>query len=408
MINLLAFLIIAYITLRVLLDIYQIYYIKNANASDADLKLFSIDIDYFKRSNSYNISKLFLSIINVLITGIILSYFIFLGGIQDINNNIEKLNISYVNQELAIVIFFVVFMTVINMPIGLYKTFYIEEKFGFNKSSLSLYIKDSLLSLILGVVIVSILFSALNVLFISYPDYWWFYIWLLYILFNIFILYAYPIFIAPLFNEFKKLSDKSIIEVVNSISKKTNFNVSNIYVMDGSKRSAHSNAYFTGFHKSKRIVFFDTLLSMLTPNEIEAVLAHEIGHYKKNHILKSMLMSLVFSFLAFYFMYNITLIDSFFYELNINPSSPGQLIIFFSLILPSVLFFLNPFFSSLSRKNEFEADNYAKDFSNKDDLISSLKKLYKENLTILKTSPLYSSIYNSHPTVFERINNLKS
>ena len=408
MINLLAFLVIGYITLKVLLDIYQIYYIKNANASDADLKLFSIDIDYFKRSNSYNISKLFLSIINVVITGIILSYFVLLGGIQDFNNNIEKLNISYVNQELAIVISFVVFITVINIPTGLYKTFYIEEKFGFNKSSLSLYIKDSLLSLILGVVIVSILFSALNVLFISYPDYWWFYIWLVYILFNIFILYAYPIFIAPLFNEFKKLSDKSIIEVVNSLSKKTNFSVSNIYVMDGSKRSAHSNAYFTGFHKSKRIVFFDTLLSMLTPNEIEAVLAHEIGHYKKNHILKSMLMSLVFSFLAFYFMYNITLIDSFFYELNINPSSPGQLIIFFSLILPSVLFFLNPFFSSLSRKNEFEADNYAKDFSNKDDLISSLKKLYKENLTILKTSPLYSSIYNSHPTVFERINNLKS
>jgi STE24 endopeptidase len=313
-----------------------------------------------------------------------------------------------VDQELAIVIFFVVFMTVINIPIGLYKTFYIEEKFGFNKSNLSLYIKDFLLSLIIGVVVVSILFSVLNVLFISYPDYWWFYIWLVYILFNIFILYAYPIFIAPLFNEFKKLSDKSIIEVVNSLSKKTNFSVSNIYVMDGSKRSAHSNAYFTGFHKSKRIVFFDTLLSMLTPNEIEAVLAHEIGHYKKNHILKSMLMSLVFSFLAFYFMYNITLIDSFFYELNINPRSPGQLIIFYSLILPSVLFFLNPFFSSLSRKNEFEADNYAKDFSNKDDLISSLKKLYKENLTILKTSPLYSSIYNSHPTVFERINNLKS
>ena len=408
MINLLAFLVIGYITLKVLLDIYQIYYIKNADVSDADLELFSIDIDYFNRSNSYNISKLFISIINVIITGIILSYFIFLGGIQDINNNIEKLNISYVNQELAIVIFFVVFMTVINMPIGLYKTFYVEEKFGFNKSSLSLYIKDSLLSLVLGLVIISILFSTLNFLFTSYPDYWWFYIWLVYILFNIFILYAYPIFIAPLFNEFKKLSDKSIIGVINSLSKKTNFSVSNIYVMDGSKRSAHSNAYFTGFHKSKRIVFFDTLLTMLTPNEIEAVLAHEIGHYKKNHILKSMLMSLVFSFLAFYLMYNITLINSLFYELRINPNSPGQLIIFFSLVVPSILFFLNPFFSSLSRKNEFEADNYAKDFSNKDDLISSLKKLYKENLTILKTSPLYSSIYNSHPTVFERINNLKS
>ena len=178
--------------------------------------------------------------------------------------------------------------------------------------------------------------------------------------------------------------------------------------MDGSKRSAHSNAYFTGFHKSKRIVFFDTLLSMLNPNEVEAVLAHEIGHYKKNHILKSMLMSLIFSFLAFYFIYNITLIESLFIGLKINANSPGELVIFFSLVLPSVLFFLNPLFSSFSRKNEFEADNYAKNYSNKDNLISSLKKLYKENLTILKTSPLYSRVYNSHPTVFERINNLKS
>ena len=165
MINLLAFLVIGYITLKVLLDIYQIYYIKNADVSDADLELFSIDIDYFNRSNSYNISKLFISIINVIITGIILSYFIFLGGIQDINNNIEKLNIPYVNQELAIVIFFVVFMTVINMPIGLYKTFYVEEKFGFNKSSLSLYIKDSLLSLVLLAISLSFIaaITSLNV-----------------------------------------------------------------------------------------------------------------------------------------------------------------------------------------------------------------------------------------------------
>ena len=407
MINILAFLIIGYVGFKVLLDVHQIYYIKNAHATNDDLELFSIDIDYFYRSNSYNISKLYVSIFNMFIMGIILFYFIFSGGIQNITNIIEELNITYINHDLAIVIFFVVFMTLVNMPVGLYKTFYIEEKYGFNKSNLGLYLKDSLLSLILGILIISVLFSTFNILFITYPDYWWLYIWIVYILFNIFILYAYPIFIAPLFNEFKKLSDTAIIEVVNNLSKKTNFSVSNIYVMDGSKRSAHSNAYFTGLHKSKRIVFFDTLLSMLTPNEVEAVLAHEIGHYKKNHILKSMLMSLVFSFLAFYIIYNLTLLDSLFIGLQIDANSPGELIIFFSLVIPSVLFFLNPLFSSLSRKNEFEADNYAKNFSDRNNLISSLKKLYKENLTILKTSPLYSKIYNSHPTVFERINNLK-
>jgi len=407
MINILAFLIIGYVGFKVLLDVHQIYYIKNAHATNDDLELFSIDIDYFYRSNSYNISKLYVSIFNMFIMGIILFYFIFSGGIQNITNIIEELKITYINHDLAIVIFFVVFMTLVNMPVGLYKTFYIEEKYGFNKSNLGLYLKDSLLSLILGILIISVLFSTFNILFITYPDYWWLYIWIVYILFNIFILYAYPIFIAPLFNEFKKLSDTAIIEVVNNLSKKTNFSVSNIYVMDGSKRSAHSNAYFTGVHKSKRIVFFDTLLTMLTPNEVEAVLAHEIGHYKKNHILKSMLMSLVFSFLAFYIIYNLTLLDSLFIGLQIDANSPGELIIFFSLVIPSVLFFLNPLFSSLSRKNEFEADNYAKNFSDRNNLISSLKKLYKENLTILKTSPLYSKIYNSHPTVFERINNLK-
>ena len=408
MINILTFLIIGYICLKVLLDIHQIYYIKNAHATHDDLKLFSIDINYFHKSNSYNISKLYLSIINMLVMSILLFYFVFLGGILHLKNIIDNIGISYLTQDLALVISFVVIMTLINLPTGLYRTFYIEEKFGFNKSNLVLYLKDSILSLIIGIIIVSMLFFAFDILFLTYPDDWWLYIWIVYILFNLFILYAYPIFIAPLFNEFEKLSDKTIIEVVNSLSKKTDFSISNIYVMDGSKRSAHSNAYFTGFHKSKRIVFFDTLLSMLNPKEVEAVLAHEIGHYKKNHILKSMLMSLIFSFLAFYFIYNITLIESLFIGLKINANSPGELVIFFSLVLPSVLFFLNPLFSSFSRKNEFEADNYAKNYSNKDNLISSLKKLYKENLTILKTSPLYSRVYNSHPTVFERINNLKS
>jgi STE24 endopeptidase len=222
------------------------------------------------------------------------------------------------------------------------------------------------------------------------------------------VLFAYPTIIAPMFNDFKKLSDKEIINIIKTLSNKTNFNVTDVYVMDGSKRSKHSNAYFTGFYKSKRIVFFDTLLDILTPKEVQAVLAHEIGHYKKKHITKSMILSLFISLAGLYLLFQVSMYTPLFIDLGINPNSTSQLVIFFSLVLSPVLYFLNPIFSSISRKNEFEADNYAKEYSDKNDLITSLKKLYKENLTLIKTSPIYSQVYNSHPTVFERINNLQS
>jgi STE24 endopeptidase len=232
--------------------------------------------------------------------------------------------------------------------------------------------------------------------------------WIAYIIFNVIVLFAYPTIIAPMFNDFKRLSDKEIINIIKTLSNKTNFNVTDVYVMDGSKRSKHSNAYFTGFYKSKRIVFFDTLLDILTPKEVQAVLAHEIGHYKKKHITKSMILSLFISLAGLYLLFQVSMYTPLFINLGINPDSTSQLVIFFSLILSPVLYFLNPIFSSISRKNEFEADNYAKEYSDKNDLITSLKKLYKENLTLIKTSPIYSQVYNSHPTVFERINNLQS
>ena len=195
---------------------------------------------------------------------------------------------------------------------------------------------------------------------------------------------------------------------INNLSKETNFNISDVYVMDGSRRSNHSNAYFTGFHKNKRIVFYDTLLDLLTPNEIKSVLAHEIGHYMKKHIIQSMFISFFVSLLFFYIVYQIVSLEILFIELNMNMLSTSHIVILFSLLLPSILYFIAPFFSILSRKNEYEADNYAKLYSDKNDLITSLLKLNKENLNLIKSSPIYSSMYNSHPTVFERINNLKT
>ena len=409
MIDMILFFVVGfYILLKISLDIHQIQYIKGTKISSDELDLFSIDSRYVEKSISYNIDKLSASILNTLITGTMLMYFVFFGGIDDLSTIIKDVNIFQLNTDLLTIILFIFIMSFVNMPLDVYKTFYIEEKHGFNKNTINQYLKDTLISLILTLLIVSLLFSIFHTLFQEYPESWWLYMWITYIIFNVIVLFAYPTIIAPMFNDFKRLSDKEIINIIKTLSNKTNFNVTDVYVMDGSKRSKHSNAYFTGFYKSKRIVFFDTLLDILTPKEVQAVLAHEIGHYKKKHITKSMILSLFISLAGLYLLFQVSTYTPLFIELGINPDSTSQLVIFFSLVLSPVLYFLNPIFSSISRKNEFEADNYAKEYSDKNDLITSLKKLYKENLTLIKTSPIYSQVYNSHPTVFERINNLES
>tara|TARA_X000001036_G_C20586790_1_gene769077 strand:+ start:31 stop:1260 length:1230 start_codon:yes stop_codon:yes gene_type:complete len=396
-----------YILTKISLDIHQIQYIKGTKISNDELDLFSIDSRYVEKSISYNVDKLFASILNTLISGAVLMYFVFFGGIDNLSVILNDANIFQLNADLLTIMLFIFIISLINMPLDVYKTFYIEEKHGFNKNTVNQYLKDSLISLILTLLIVALLFSIFHTLFLEYPESWWLYMWIAYILFNVIVLFAYPTIIAPIFNDFKKLSDEKIIDIIKTLSNKTDFNITDVYVMDGSKRSKHSNAYFTGFYKSKRIVFFDTLLEILTPKEVQAVLAHEIGHYKKNHITKSMILSLFISLAGLFLLFHVSTYAPLFIELGINPNSTSQLVIFFILVLSPILYFLNPIFSSISRKNEFEADNYAKEFSDKNDLITSLKKLYKENLTLIKTSPIYSQVYNSHPTVFERINNLE-
>jgi len=396
-----------YILTKISLDIHQIQYIKGTKISNDELDLFSIDSRYVEKSISYNVDKLFASILNTLISGAVLMYFVFFGGIDNLSVILNDANIFQLNADLLTIMLFIFIISLINMPLDVYKTFYIEEKHGFNKNTVNQYLKDSLISLILTLLIVALLFSIFHTLFLEYPESWWLYMWIAYILFNVIVLFAYPTIIAPIFNDFKKLSDEKIIDIIKTLSNKTDFNITDVYVMDGSKRSKHSNAYFTGFYKSKRIVFFDTLLEILNPKEVQAVLAHEIGHYKKNHITKSMILSLFISLAGLFLLFHVSTYAPLFIELGINPNSTSQLVIFFILVLSPILYFLNPIFSSISRKNEFEADNYAKEFSDKNDLITSLKKLYKENLTLIKTSPIYSQVYNSHPTVFERINNLE-
>ena len=351
MIDMILFFVVGfYILLKISLDIHQIQYIKCAKISSDELDLFSIDSRYVEKSISYNIDKLSASILNTLISGTILMYFVFFGGIDHLSAIMKNANIFQLNADLLTIILFIFIMSFVNIPLDVYKTFYIEEKHGFNKNTVNQYLKDSLISLILTLLIVSLLFSIFHTLFLEYPESWWLYMWIAYILFNVIVLFAYPTIIAPMFNDFKKLSDKKIIDIIKTLSNKTNFNVTDVYVMDGSKRSKHSNAYFTGFYKSKRIVFFDTLLDILTPKEVQAVLAHEIGHYKKKHITKSMILSLFISLAGLYLLFQVSMYTPLFIDLGINPDSTSQLVIFFSLVLSPVLYFLNPIFSSISKK----------------------------------------------------------
>ncbi len=404
--NFILFLLFIYSICKLTLDIYQIKFISSTYVSDNEMNKLGVNKDFVAKSNYYNIEKLKISIVSTMISISIIYFILFLSGLDVLNYYSLILSNNMLNQELIIIILFYLAITLINLPINFYKTFVIEEKFGFNKSSKKLFIKDSIVSTVLSLLIVILLFKSFEYLYYISPNFWWFYVWLLFIFTNLLIAYIFPTIIAPMFNRFKRLDNNTLSESINELTIKTDFPITDLYVMDGSKRSSHSNAYFTGVFGKKRIVFFDTLLKILDKNEIKSVLAHEIGHYKKKHVLKS---TLLFSFLSLIFLfifYNFLLVV-FANNINTYAISSSSIAILFILISPMLSFFLMPLLSSYSRKNEFEADDYAKSFTNYKDLISSLLKLYKGNLSLIKSSKLYSIFYYSHPSVFDRISNLE-
>ena len=388
------------------LDFHQLNYIKEASVSDQEMNELGVDQNFINRSNSYGIHKLYLSMVSTLVT-IMIVYFVFLSnGFGMLNSLTDNMSLDIFGKNLSIIFVFFLLLSIINIPTSYIKTFYIEEKFGFNKMSKVLFLRDLITNLFLSLIIVAITFKLFETLFINYTDLWWFYLWILLIFINILSAYIYPSLIAPIFNKFKKLDDSVLNSSVLALTEKLSFPIEDLYVMDGSKRSSHSNAYFSGLFGKKRIVFFDTLLNILTLNEIKSVLAHEIGHYKEKHILKSMVL---FGIISLLFLYTFFIILNFLIiDINIPIDlAPSFVAILFVLVSPLLSFFLMPFLSALSRRNEFEADDYAKTHTESKDLISSLVKLSKGNLSLVKSSPIYAYFYSSHPSVFDRIKNLK-
>ncbi len=308
----------------------------------------------------------------------------------------------------AVLISFSLISSLIDIPSSLYNTFNIEERFGFNKLSLKMFFTDMLkgaaLSMVIGIPLILLVLWLME----SAGDLWWLYAWLALTAFSIIMMWAYPKFIAPLFNKFKPLEEGEVLDRLTSLLKRTGFNSDGVFVMDGSKRSSHGNAYFTGFGKTKRIVFFDTLLKHLSPTQVEAVLAHELGHFKRKHVLKGMIASMTMTLVGFAVLAWLMKQEWFYTAIGVQQSSTYMALILFMLVSPAFTFFIGPLMARWSRKHEFEADEFAAKESNASELISALVSLYKKNAGTLTPDPLYSAFYDSHPPASIRIAHLKS
>jgi STE24 endopeptidase len=301
-----------------------------------------------------------------------------------------------------------VIMSVIELPFGLYRTFSIESRFGFNKMTLAMFFGDLAKQAAIGAVLGLPLLFAVLWLMAEMGEMWWLYVWIVWVVFNTLVLALYPTFIAPLFNKFSPMQDGETKQRIENLISRCGFTSKGLFVMDGSKRSSHGNAYFTGFGKSKRIVFFDTLLSRLEVPEIEAVLAHELGHFRRRHVVKRMAWTFAVS-LGFLWQLGILMDQAWFYEgLNVAyPATDAMALTLFFLVVPVFTFLFQPLLAMYSRKHEFEADEYAAQFTPARDLIRALVKLYKDNASTLTPDPLHSAFYDSHPPASTRIARLE-
>lgn len=361
----------------------------------------------YKKNISYNLTKISFGKKVRTFNLFILLAWTMLGGLDLLTAKLYSVTKTLWVNELLIFFSFGIINQLLSLPFDIYNQFVIEEKFGFNKSTYKLFFMDQIKGLVLSALIGGPIIMAVMAFLKTYPETWWVYSFITIAAFQLLLVYLYPTVIAPLFNKFKPLENENIETEVKVLLDKTGFEAKGIFVMDASKRSGHGNAYFTGLGKQKRIVFFDTLLDQLAPKEIVSVLAHEIGHSKKNHIIKGIALSFVMLFLSFYLTHLALNSSAFLTGHGLNSIYLPTQLILISLVFPLYSFFLTPFFNFISRKNEFEADEFAAKTTDANDLISGLLNLYKHNLGNLTPDQIYSNFYHSHPPAAVRINHLR-
>jgi len=297
---------------------------------------------------------------------------------------------------------------IVELPLSLYRTFRIEARFGFNKMTLTLYLLDLAKAAALSVLLGAPLLALILWLMQAAGELWWLYAWLAWSAFNVLILAVYPTFIAPLFNRFSPLQDEALKGRVERLLARCGFRSQGLFVMDGSRRSSHGNAYFTGFGSAKRIVFFDTLLTRLEHGEVEAVLAHELGHFKHKHVIKRMVWLFAAALGFFWLLGQLMQQDWFYHALGAHDPSVAMALVLFFLVMPVFTFLLQPVLGMYSRKHEFEADRYATEHASSHELQQALVKLYKDNASTLTPDPWHSAFFDSHPPAAARIARLQA
>ena len=368
----------------------------------------SISLADHRKAADYSIAKTRLFLAELAVDTVALLAFTFGGLLQWLSDGVAALGATGYVHGLALFAAFGIAGFLVGLPFSLYRTFRLEARFGFNKMTPGLFTVDIAKGALLAVAIGGPVLFAVLWLMAAMGDNWWFYVWLFWLAFNLLALVLYPTLIAPMFNKFTPLADETLKARVEALLARCGFHASGLFVMDGSRRSAHGNAYFMGFGKARRIVFFDTLLAKLTPGEIEAVLAHELGHFKCHHIWKNIAMQAAMALALLWLLGLLMTSPGFYLGLGVDTPGTAMALILFSLVLPVFLFPLAPLTSMLSRRREFEADAYASRQAAANDLINALVKLYRDNAATLTPDPLHSLFHDSHPPASSRIARLRA
>lgn len=371
-----------------------------------------VSLQAHRKAAAYTIARQRLGMLEAAVGAALLVALTLLGGVQAIAAAVQNVFGSGLAAQVAIVAAVALILGAADLPFEWYRQFHVEERFGFNRMTRRLFVIDTIKSVLVAAALGLPLLAVVLWLMSAAGAWWWLYAWLVWVGFNALVLVLYPTFIAPLFNKFEPLADAALAARIDALLARTGFSSRGVFVMDGSRRSAHGNAYFSGLGRAKRIVFFDTLLQRLQPAEIEAVLAHELGHFKRRHIAKRLAFSFLAS-LAFLALLGWLAERAWFYQgLGVLPaldgSHHGVALVLFMLVVPVFTFVLAPIASLISRKHEFEADAFAVAQTGGESLASALVKLYEDNAATLTPDPVHSAFYDSHPPAAVRIARLQT
>ena len=396
------------IGLRLWLSSRQIAHIRQHRSNVPESFADKITLEEHQKAADYTTTKTSFGRLPLFYDAILLLLWTLGGGLEWLDQSIIAMEFGTIMTGITVMLAFMLISSALDLPFSIYTTFVIEEKFGFNKTTVKTFIIDIIKGSALGLAIGVPLLFAILWLMEQMGDLWWIYTWVLLSGFSILMMWIYPTWIAPIFNKFEPLEEGDTLSRIKGLLERCGFSSDGVFVIDGSKRSSHGNAYFSGFGRNKRIVFYDTLLKMLSDDELEAVLAHELGHFKKKHIIKSIFISFATTLVGLAVLAWLMKNEWFYSSLGVSTSSTYMALLLFTMVSPVFTFVLSPIMSLFSRKNEFEADAFAAEQTDAQHLIKALVGLYRENASTLTPDPVYSAFYDSHPPAPVRIAHLNS